>query len=76
MGTAGFVIALSSGKELVRKGVYLGKGHTVNDSEVLALRCAVEELHKLEKKGVLPQLPIRILGDSQLIMRFMLRIYR
>jgi riboflavin biosynthesis pyrimidine reductase len=30
----------------------------------------------LKLEGKLPDRPVRVLGDSQLIMRFMLRIYR
>lgn len=76
-GTAGFVIALSDGTEIRRSGVYLGPGYTVNDAEVVALQRALLALVYARKQRQVPaHLPVRVLGDSQLIMRFMLRIYR
>ena len=75
-GTAGYVIGLSNGFELRRTGIYLGPNHTVNDAEVVALQRALRAVVHAKNTGNLPDLPIRVLGDSQLIMRFMLRIYR
>jgi ribonuclease HI len=52
MGTAGYVIATFDGsqtRELVRKGIYLGPKHTVNDAEVLALLHAVKHLSWMQK---------------------------
>jgi hypothetical protein len=75
-GTAGFVIATSDGTEIRRSGVYLGPGYTVNDAEVVALQRALRALTYARRTGQVADLPVRVLGDSQLIMRFMLGIYR
>ena len=75
-GTAGYVVAPSNGFELRRTGLYLGLGHTVNEAEVTALQRALRAVVHARNAGHLPDLPLRVLGDSQLIMRFMLRIYR
>ena len=75
-GTAGFVIAKSDGTEVRRTGIYLGAGYTVNDAEVVAMHRALLAVVHARRCGYLPNLPIRLLGDSQLIMRFMLRVYR
>jgi ribonuclease HI len=50
VGTAGYVIAVFDGlrtKEIVRKGIFLGPKHTVNDAEVMALHHAVNHLYEL-----------------------------
>jgi ribonuclease HI len=61
---------------LVRKGVLLGTGKTNNEAESTACLKALEMLEALQKEGQ-PNLkaPIRILGDSQLIIRMLLGVF-
>jgi len=63
-GTAGYVIATSNGYELRRTGLYLGPGHTVNEAEVIALQRALRAVVSARNAGHLPDLPLRVLGDS------------
>lgn len=75
--TAGFIIADSSGKELVRCGLLLGPGLTNNEAESTACLEALKKLQELYAAG-LPNLraPIRVLGDSQLVIRMLLGVYK
>ena len=62
--------------EICRKGLYLGQGYTVNDAESEGLLRGVETVCNLIQTGALPQDSVRIIGDSQLIIRFMLGVYK
>ncbi len=46
-GAAGYVIADAGGNELIRVGLYLGKGKTNNESEAQALCSALQHVHQL-----------------------------
>jgi hypothetical protein len=71
------VIADSRGQEVVRRGVPLGRGLTNNDAESTAVRMALEDLEERQQAGE-PYLdaPIRVLGDSQMMVRLLLGVYR
>ena len=74
-GTGGFTIVDEAGKELVRAGLYYGPGYTNNEAEATALMNACEYYDKLLNSKQL-NLPVRIWGDSQLIIRHLLGIYK
>jgi len=77
VGTAGYVIANANGEEVVRKGVALGAGLTNNEAESTAALLALQHLARLQDDGALYLAdPIRVLGDSQLVIRFLLRVFR
>ena len=73
LGTGGFVIIDGEGKEVVRMGTYYGSGRTNNEAEMFAARDCMASLAKLSKKMPQLLLPIRVFGDSQLIIRFLTR---
>jgi ribonuclease HI len=77
IATAGYLIVDSTGAEVVRRGVPLGRGLTNNDAESSAVRMALEDLDARQRVGV-PHLdaPIRVLGDSQMIIRLLLGIFK
>ena len=77
IATAGFVIADTQGKEVVRVGLPLGPGITNNEAESTACLEALRELARLQDLKT-PNLaaPIRVLGDSQLILRMLLGVYK
>lgn len=77
VGSAGYVIADVDGREVVRVGLALGAGTTNNEAESTAVKAALEHLALLQdqgRKGVTGH-PIRVLGDSQLVVRHLLRLY-
>ena len=76
LGTGGFVIIDGDGKEIVRMGTYYGSGRTNNEAEMFAARDCIAVLTKLSKRMPQLQLPIRVFGDSQLIIRFLTRQYK
>jgi len=51
LGTAGYVIALSTCEEVVRKGIFLGPGYTVNEAEVNALYHLIKDVVELTATG-------------------------
>ena len=55
----------------------LGPALTNNEAESTAALLALEHLARLQDQGY-PNLdvPIRLLGDSQLVIRFLLRLFR
>ena len=55
----------------MRKGLYFGPGHKVNVAECRAARVAIEALADLIERGEVPRQPIRVLGDSKLIISFL-----
>ena len=55
---------------------YYGSGRTNNEAEMFAARDCIAVLTKLSKKMPQLQLPIRVFGDSQLIIRFLTRQYK
>ena len=69
----GFVILDGNGKEVVHAGHYYGPGRMNNKAESFTMRDAVHCLQSLINSL---QLPARIFGDSQLLIRFIFRIYK
>jgi ribonuclease HI len=71
------VIADAAGCEVVRIGLALGAGCTNNEAESTAAKAALEHLARLQDQGrkELAGYPIRVLGDSQLVIRHLLRLY-
>ena len=72
----GFVILDGDGKEVVSAGRYYGPEQTNNEVESFAMRDMVHCLQSLINSHPDFQLPVGIFGDSQLLIRFMLRIYK
>ena len=64
------------GLEVVRIGRYYGTGKTNNEAEMFALRDAMAMLASLLPSRPDLHLPVRVFGDSQLIIRFAMRIYK
>ena len=62
-------------KEIVRAGRYYGPGRTNNEAEAFALRDALDCLARIADR-VGPMRPVRVFGDSQLIIRFATRVYK
>lgn len=75
-GTGGFVILDSKGNEVIRAGRYYGPGRTNNEAEAFAMRDAVQCLSRLKKRNPGLDHPVRVFGDSQLMIRFITRLYR
>lgn len=61
---------------MVRAGRYYGPGRTNNEAEAFAMRDAVECLARIRHKRPDLGLPVRVFGDSQLMIRFMTRLYK
>lgn len=66
----------AEGKEIVRVGRYYGPGRTNNEAEAFALRDAMQCLARLRRSRPELNLPARVFGDSQLMIRFMTRLYK
>ena len=64
------------GNEVVRAGRFYGPGRTNNEAESFAMRDAVQCLLSLLESRPDLKLPVRMFGDSQLLIRFMTRIYK
>ena len=62
-------------KEVVQVGRYYGPGRTNNEAEAFAMRDALQYLsrisHRLEAMK-----PVRVFGDSQLMIRFATRVFK
>ena len=76
LGTGGFVIIDSEGKEVIRIRTYYWPRRTNSKAEMFAARDCMAVLAKLSKKMPQLLLPIRVFGDSQLIIRFLTRQYK
>ena len=72
-GTGGFVILDGGGHEVLRMGAYYGASRTNNEAEMFAARDLMAVLVKLSNQRPDLRIPIRIFGDSQLIIRFLTR---
>ena len=66
----------ADGVEVVRAGKYFGEGLTNNEAEAYALREAVACLRRLQIWRSDLRLPVRVFGDSQLLIRFLTGIYK
>lgn len=59
----------------MRAGIYYGPGHTNNEAEATALRNACECYEEI-RSTTHPDEAVRIWGDSQLVIRHLLGIYK
>ena len=59
-----------------RAGRYYGPGKTNNEAEAFAMRDALACLAEILPKHPELQHPVRVFGDSQLLIRFMTRIFK
>ena len=75
-GTGGFVILDQAGKEVIRVGRYYGPGRTNNEAEGFAMWDAVQCLARLSRRRPELNIPARVFGDSQLMIRFITRLYK
>ena len=75
-GTGGFVILDKDGQEVVRVGRYYGSGRTNNEAEGFAMRDAMQCLARLRRRRPELNWPVRVFGDSQLMIRFITRLYK
>ena len=66
----------ADGREVVRVGRYYGPGRTNNEAESFALRDAMQCLVRLVQRHPELRLPVRAFGDSQLLIRFLTRLYK
>ena len=57
-------------------GMFYGTGRTNNEAEMFAARDALHVLYKLQLERPDLRLPARMFGDSQLITRFLTRVYK
>ena len=72
----GFVILDGNGKEVIHAGCYYGPGQTNNEAESFAMQDTAHCLQSLIDSRPDLRLPVRIFGDSQLLISFMLWIYK
>ena len=64
------------GKEVVRAGQYYGPGQTNNKAESFAVQDTLQYLSKLIQERPSLRRPIRVFGDSQLMIRFLMRVFK
>ena len=64
------------GKEVVRAGCYYGPGWTNNEAESFAVRDTLQCFSKLIQERPSLRHPIRVFGDSQLMIRFLMRVFK
>ena len=72
----GFVILDGDGKEVIRARHYYGPGQTNNEAENFVMWDAVHCLQSPIDPHPDLRLPVSIFGNSQLLIRFMLQIYK
>lgn len=72
----GFVILDVDGKEMVRARRYYGAGLPNNDVESFTILDAFDFLTKLVYHKSSLEHPVRVFGDSQLMIRFMTRLFK
>jgi ribonuclease HI len=70
------VILDQNQKEIIRVGRYYGPGRTNNEAEAFAMRDAVQCLARLRRSRMKEGFPVRVFGDSQLMIRFATRLYK
>ena len=76
VGVGGFVILTSEGKEVLRAGAYYGPGFTNNEAEAFALRDSLDCLDSLRRTNPALCIPVRVWGDSQLLIKHLLRQFK
>ena len=72
----GFLILDMDGKEVVWAGRYYGSGWTNNEAESFAVRDTLQCLSKLVQERPSLKHPIRVFGDSQLMICFLMRVFK
>ena len=72
----GFIILDVDGKEVIWAGQYYGPGWTNNEAESFAIRDTLQCLPKLVQERPSLRHPIRVFGDSQLMIRFLTRVFK
>jgi ribonuclease HI len=73
----GYIIADAKGREIVRVGLYLGGALTNNECEALGVQKALEHLLLIKKAGGYSvDAPVRVFGDSQLIINFLTGVFK
>lgn len=60
----------------MRCGSYYGQGFTNNEAEAYALKDALECLECLKQRNPALDLPIRVWGDSQLLIKHLLGVFK
>ena len=65
----------AQGVEVVRAGKWFGNGLTNNEAEALACCKAIACLACLQQQQPALQLPARLFGDSQPMIRFLMGVY-
>ncbi len=70
------MILTSGGEELIRAGRYYGPGYTNNEAEATAMVDSLECLQCLRDKNPALRLPVRLWGDSQLVVKHLLGIFK
>ena len=76
VGTGGFTIVGPDGAELIRAGKCFGEGYTNNEAEALAMMEALNCLEQFRRESPQLAVPVRVWGDSQLIIRHLVGIYK
>ena len=66
----------AQGAEVVRADKWFGNGMTNNEAEALACHKAIAYLACLQQQRPELQLPARVFGDSQLMIRFLTGMYK
>ena len=66
----------ADGKEVIRARRYYGPGWTNNEAESFAVRDTLQYLSKLVQERLSLRHPIRVFGDSQLMIRFLTRVFK
>ena len=64
------------GKEVIRAGRYYGPGRTTNEAESFAIQDALQCLSKLVQERLSLRRPVQVFGDSQLMIRFLTRVFK
>ena len=64
------------GKEVVQAGQYYGPGWTNNEAKSFAIQDALQYLSKLVQEQPALRCPIRVFGDSQLMIHFLTRVFK
>ena len=62
--------------EVIRSGLYFGQGYTNNEAEATAMAQSLTCLDELRQRRSELCLPVRLWGDSQLIIRHLTGVYK
>ena len=72
----GFMILDMDGKEVVQAGQYYGPGQTNNEAESFAVQDPLQCLSKLVQERPALRRPVRVFGDSQLMIFFLTKVFK